>query len=142
GVELYESAYGQYRQDVLDPGSALYRFGPDVVVLAVHERDLGLPAFADDPPAAVEAELARWTSLWRTVAERSGARVVQLNFAVPDTDPFGDLAARLPGARASMIRRLDLRLGEEAGSAVTIVDCERLSSLVGKTRWFDPRYWH
>src|SRR5713101_6288841 len=55
---------------------------------------------------------------------------------------MGHLGARLPGTRYRTTLALNLRLGEEAGSTVSIVDCERLSALFGKQRWFDPRYWH
>lgn len=41
-----------------------------------------------------------------------------------------------------MAQAVNARLGEEAGNTVSIVDCERLSSCIGKSRWFDPRYWH
>ena len=76
------------------------------------------------------------------LAQRCDARVVQFGFALPDLAPLGHLAARLPGARATAIQALNLRLGRAAGDRVSIVDCERLSALLGKERWFDPRYWH
>ena len=55
---------------------------------------------------------------------------------------MGHLGARLPGSRYMMTQALNARLGEEAGSIVSLVDCERLSALFGKQRWCDPRYWH
>ncbi|HEV2150154.1 MAG TPA: HAD-IIIC family phosphatase [Longimicrobiaceae bacterium] len=141
-LEVHEAAYGQYRQEILDPESATYAFGPDFVLLAVHEGEVALPDHSDAPAEQVEAELRRWTGLWEAVARRSAARVVQHNFAIPPEVPLGHLAARLPGSRYRMTQALNHRLGDEAGSAVTIVDCDRLASYVGKQRWFDPRYWH
>jgi FkbH-like protein len=144
GVELdiYESAYGQYRQELLDPASALHRFAPDFVVIAVHEGDLGLTDFSSTPQEDVAEELVRWTSLWAANSRWGEGHTVQHNFALPPDEPMGHLAARLPGARSTMMQVLNTRLGEEAGNAVSIVDCERLSALHGKLRWFDPRYWH
>jgi FkbH-like protein len=141
-LEIYSGAYGQYRQEILDPHSGLYRFDPDFVLLAVHEGDLALPELSASPAAEVEAELRRWTTLWDTVTSRSRARVVQFNFAQPSELPLGHLAARVPGSRYMMTHALNARLGEAARTAVLMVDCERLSSLFGKDRWFDPRYWH
>lgn len=141
-LEVVESRYGQYEQEIIDPNSRLYAFDPDFVVLAVHEGDLRLPEYSAAPQESIRAEVARWTSLWRTVKERSRARVVQHNFALPCEVPAGHLAARLPGSRYMMAQAVNARLGEEAGNAVSIVDCERLSSFVGKARWFDPRFWH
>lgn len=141
-LEVLESQYGQYEQDIIDPNSRLYAFDPDFIVLAVHEGDLRLPELSTAPQELVRAEVARWTSLWRVVRERSRARVVQHNFALPCEVPTGHLAVRLPGSRYMMAQAVNIRLGEEAGNTVSIVDCERLSSFVGKSRWFDPRYWH
>ena len=141
-LEILNGGYGLYRQDILDPDSALYAAKPDVVLLAVHAEEAALPWFSPDPDAAVEAELQRWTALWDVLSSRSHARLVMHNLAVPGEDPFGHLSARLPGTRASMLARLNTRLGEAAQGRVPIVDCERLSALVGKSRWFSPRYWH
>lgn len=141
-VSLYECHYGQFQQDIIDPSSGLYAFGPDLVVLAVHEGDLRLPYHTDEPEREIRREVERWTSLWRQVAERSAARVVQHNFALPCEVALGHLSAKLPGSRYMMAQAVNARLGAAAGNKVALVDCERLSSLIGKQRWSDPRYWH
>jgi FkbH-like protein len=141
-LDLYESYYGQYRQDIINPHSRMYTFAPDFVVLAVHEGDLALPEYSSSPDDEVETELRRWTRLWQTIGEHSKARVVQHNFVVPAEAPMGHLGSRLRGSRHMMTQTLNLRLGEEAGTKTSIVDCERLASLIGKQRWCDPRYWH
>jgi FkbH-like protein len=141
-VDLYESHFGQYQQDIIDPKSGLYAFGPDFVILAVHEGDLRLPEYSQRPEEDVRKEVSRWTVLWQIVAERSRARIVQHNFALPCEVPTGHLATRLPGSRYMMAQTVNARLGEAAANAVSLVDCERLSSLIGKQRWSDPRYWN
>lgn len=143
-LELYESDYGQFEQDVLNETSGLNSFKPELVVFAVHDGATGLPAFADDPVSAVKQEAARWTQLWRMVRQRSGARVVMCNFAIPPMAPMGHLSTRLPGARLTMLRQLNLELGATAGpgAAVSMVDCERIAAQFGTNRWFDDRYWY
>ena len=141
-LEVRECAYGQYRQEILDPASATHDFDPELVLLAVHEGEVRLPPFSDTPAADVETELHRWTGLWNALRERSTARIVQHNFAIPPEVPLGHLATRLPGARYRMLQALNHRLGEAAGDQVSIVDCDRLAAWVGKQHWFDPRYWH
>jgi len=141
-LDIMQSHFGQYAQDIINPASQLYAFDPDIVVLAVHEGDLQLPEYSLTPHESIQTEVSRWTKLWQTVKERSRARVVQHNFALPCEVPAGHLAVRLPGSRYMMAQAVNARLGEEAGNAVSIVDCERLSSFVGKSRWFDPRYWY
>ncbi len=141
-IDLYESPYGQYQQDIIDSGSRLYRFSPDIVLLAVHEGDLHLSEFSSNPAEEVQTEITRWTSLWNVVTNESRARIVQHNFALPCDIPAGHLATRLPGSRYMMTQAVNTGLGQAAGSAVSIVDCERLSAFIGKQRWCDPRYWN
>jgi FkbH-like protein len=141
-LAMYECDYGQYRQEIIDPSSGLYRFEPDVILLAVHAGDLALPTYSEAPEADAAAELGRWTALWGTLRERSRARVVQHNFALPVEAPFGHLGMRLAGTRHSMARRVNDGLGREAGDGISVVDLEWLSSVFGKRGWFDPRYWH
>ncbi|HMW84945.1 MAG TPA: HAD-IIIC family phosphatase [Nitrospira sp.] len=141
-IDLYESQYGQYQQDIIDPGSRLYAFAPDIVILAVHEGDLRLPEYSSTPDQDIQAEVDRWTTLWKLVAERAQARVVQHNFALPCEVPAGHLATRLPGSRYRMTQAVNMRLGDSAGLGVSLVDCERLSGLIGKRQWCDPRYWN
>jgi FkbH-like protein len=141
-VEVYEAGYGQYRREVLDPASGLYAFEPDVVVFAVHAGEIDLPAVSTDPAADLDGELTRWTSLWALVRQRTGARVVQHNFALPADEPLGHLTTRLAASAGALRRQLNARLGQAAGDEVSIVDCERLASEVGKRTWFDARYWY
>ncbi|SNQ51613.1 Subfamily IIIC HAD-superfamily phosphatase [Frankia canadensis] len=141
-IETYECGYGQYRQEILDPDSGLYRFDPEVVVLAVHAGDALLPTLADDPDAAVAGEVLRWTSLWDTLRERCGARIIQHAFALPGESTLGHLTLRTAGARATLLARVNAELGRAAGDGVALVDCDRLAAEVGRRSWFDPRYWH
>lgn len=139
-VELYEADYGQYQLEVLDPGSGLHRFEPDVVILAVSEVDVGLPEHSPEPDAAVTAELGRWTSLWNQIGQL-GARVVQHNIAIPADVALGHLAGTVSGSRYTMLHQLNAAFAQAAGDGVSIVDCERLAGLAGKRAWFDPRYF-
>lgn len=141
-VETYECAYGQYRQDVLDPDSGLYRFKPDVVVFAVHTGDLALAELTEQPQVAVATEVRRWTSLWDTLRARCDARIVQHAFVQPTQAPLGHLALRAPGSRQTLVTQINAELGLAAGDGIALVDCDRLAADVGRRAWFDPRYWH
>jgi FkbH-like protein len=142
-LEVKEGDFGQYRQEIIDPKSRMYAFEPDLVVMTVHHGEVMLPEFAANPQAIVEAELSRWTSLWQALKSRSKARLVMHNVAAPAHNAFGHLAARLPGSRAAMLDALNIKLGEAAAAqGAAIVDCERLSSNIGKRAWFNDKYWH
>jgi len=139
-LEVWEAPFNTYQQVVLDPDSALYSREFDLVLFAPDDTALSLPLSSEQPDAAVKAETERWVGLWQTITERTRARIVQCNFALPPRGTFGHLGARLPGSRQTMAQRVNLRLGELAGDTVSLIDCDALAALVGKDRWFDDRY--
>lgn len=141
-VEVYECAYGQYRQEVLDPASGLYAFAPDAVVLALHDRDVDLPLFSADPAAAVEHAIAPLQALWQALHQRSGARIVQFTMAVPPEQPLGHLGTSVAGSRHRLLQEVNLRMAEVAPTSVSFVDCAALAAAVGTRTWFDAKYWH
>jgi FkbH-like protein len=134
-LEIYEAPFGSYRQEILDPKSALYAFKPQAALLFVNHRD------AED--GAPEAEAGRWADLWKTLRERAGCAVLMNTFDAPAERPGGNLEASLPDSRLARLRRLNVLLAERAqDGAALLVDCDHLSAVVGKERWHDARFWH
>lgn len=142
GLEIYESPYNQFRQELLDSTSPLYASDPEIVLLAVHEGALELPEFSQTPEEDVAAEVERWQSLWACVAEHSNARVIQHAFALRPEVPLGHLALRSPHCRYAMAQAVNARLGAVAQDHVSLIDCDRIAAIFGKERWFADRYWH
>ena len=140
-LETYEAGFDQYRQEILQSDSEMYRIDPDVVVLAVHDGAVELPDRSSDPEAEVASETVRWTALWRHIAESSSARVVQHNFVVRPDPVHGNLAKSLTNTRGSMIAATNSALAAAAGGGVAVVDCDMLASRIGKDVWLDDRYW-
>lgn len=140
-LEIYECPFGQYQQEIIDERSKLYAFDPEIVLLATHAGDLNLPELSQTPGEDVANERKRITNLWQTLTSRCSARIIQHNFAVPDINALGNLAAKIPGSRLMMMNKLNAALGETADDNVSIVNCEALSSQIGKSTWFDDRYW-
>ena len=64
-VDLWVADFDQLRAQIMDPGSALYRHDPEVVILATTWRDLRA-----DTPAEVQA--AEWADLWSVCASGPG----------------------------------------------------------------------
>ena len=121
GLEVYESPYAQYRQEIIDPESAAYAFEPELVVLAVHHGELTLPGFSPSPAEDVAAEVERWQSLWRTFGTHSSATLVQHLFALPPETPF-----RTPGLHAAWNPCGDGACGERrAGGVCAAADRDR-----------------
>ena len=132
-LDIYEGPFGTYQQQILDPSSALYAFKPQAALLFVNYRDA--------EPGPAEAEADRWAGLWKALRERAGCAVLMSNFDTPVERPSGNLEAGLDEGLGRLRRLNDLlaRRAREAGAL--IVDQEHLSSVFGKERWHDARFW-
>jgi FkbH-like protein len=145
-IDVYAGSYGQYRQELLDQGSPLYRFAPDVVLFSVTAReaiaDLPLGATKGDAERSLAASVDGLRFLWRKARTSLNASVVQetsLNVADP---VFGSYDRLVPGAPSRFVGQLNDRLSEVAAEeSVLILDVARLGERYGTEAWFDPVRW-
>ena len=145
-AEIYEADYGVFRQEILDPQSALYEFGPQIVFLATSWRDLvRQPKLNDDRDElarVVEAEQAEWHALWETLHARAGCQVIQNNFVLPALRSFANHELRQPGSLHRYLSATNQHLLDTPPPYVTIHDVDHLASLCGRWNWDDPRFVH
>ena len=143
--EVYEADYGTFRQELLDPESELYKFRPEIIILATSWRDLGhLPELGDDRAGVqrkVEAELADWSLLWRTAHDRLGCQIILNNFDAPPWRTLGNHETRHPAGFARYVTLVNLALQDSAPSFVTIHDLDHLSATWGRWEWGDERFY-
>ena len=147
-IAAHAGGYGQYRQELLDPGG-LAAFRPDAVLLALAARDfLGavpLAASAEAADAAVAAAVADLRALWaraRGLGGGSGALVVQQTFLDLEPPLFGGLDAALPGAPARLVGRLNAALADAAAAeGVLLLDLARVAARDGLDAWHDQGRW-
>jgi len=145
GVEIFEAEYGVYRQEILDPGSELHRFQPNIVFLATSWRDLiHRPALGQgraEVAAVVDAELADWSILWRTAHERLGCLVVQNSFDRPVWRQMDNHEMRHPGSLWRFVSRVNEAMADGAPPYVVLHDVDSLAALAGRRTWGDERYF-
>lgn len=142
-VSVTEPPFGQYFNFALDPGSALYTEGPDVIVLCPDHRATAFASFSESHDEALEEEVRRWQIVWDSIRRRSGATIIQQGFAVPSLDAFGHLGVGLSGSRSRLLRELNLALAAAARAAdIGFVDTDAIAAQFGKAAWFDDRNWH
>ena len=138
--------YGQYRQQVFDPSSALHRFKPQFVLFSLTAREAiaAIPVTAS--PAEVDVAIGRALDelrmLWRRVRDQLKAVVVQqtfLNYADP---LFGSFDRIVPSAPAAIVARLNARLADAAAhDGVMLLDIARACERDGLDAWFDATRW-
>jgi FkbH-like protein len=141
---VYQAPYGSYVQAVLDPGSALHGFGPELVVIAPSGRDMAasLPigASARDVDTALESKVDLMRTIWRRLAG-SGTKIIQHMLVAPPGRYRGVAERLAPASPANQIRRLNEMLLEAGHGLVTWVDMAALAGEIG-TRRFAPAKFH
>ena len=146
-VETYENDYGQYWQELADPGSALHRFKPDAVLLALDAHHLaaavGAAASAAEVDAALTETLQRVRTCWQLARDHFRCLVIH-QLALPVHPPLlGGNEHRLPGSRAAFIARLNgelRRIADDAGVDVLALDDR--AQREGLVAWHNPALWH
>jgi FkbH-like protein len=141
-LEIYESPFGLYEQEVYASSEVLRAFAPDVIHFHVVGQNLAFPLIAHDPKRRVQVELDRWLSLCRQAAQRFSCSVVLDNFATESARAFGNLDVSTAGTRNSMIRALNAAIADGLPPQTVLHDVEQLSAEHGKSQWFDPRLWN
>jgi len=137
--DLYEGVYGNYRQEILDPNSALHRFRPDFALLILNHRDVQLPPSGGKTRADEFVHELR--GLWQTLRERSGCHIVQLGIDAPPGGGWASLETVLPEGRRRLIRSVNQALSENLPSGASWIDAEEIAAEVGPGYWSDSQ-WH
>jgi FkbH-like protein len=147
-AEIHLAPYGAFRQEILDPESALYSFRPDVVWLFATARDRGTsPVDCGAPSSACEsavtAVISEWRNLWRRLRAHSPASILQNNLEAPMIRAFGNYDGSVPWSRTNLIRRVNLALADAAREDnVSLFDLDYAASEFGLGRWHEERHWY
>jgi FkbH-like protein len=150
-VDIYQAGFGLFRQEILDAASGLYRYQPDVVVVAVEGEDWFPPAYRDflrnmdrDSKAEVEGWQNEVVTLLRTLRNRTTATVLIHNLASPAYGALGAADAKHSDGQYAAVRRLNDVLVSVASEVtdVHLVDYAGLVNRHGALNWYDARMRH
>ena len=143
-AEVFEGAFDAVELEAIDPGSALYRFRPDVVVIAECSQALRSRYYRDGGAGFVEAAERRMVRIWEAVGKNTAARLIQCNFALPYERQFGNYDLLVPDTFYAAAVKLNSRVAECARERnnVLVCDVESLASWAGRRTWYDNRLWN
>jgi FkbH-like protein len=127
---IYQAGFGAWRQEALDPDSALHRFAPDLVLLVNTWRDAVLDLPLDTPKAeataAIAAQVDAWRHTWdRLLSAAPGRRIIQHLPALPAERLTGIAECRLPASPAAQIADFRAAL-LQAGQNIVFLDTDGL----------------
>lgn len=142
--------FNAYAQEIFNPDSKLYRFSPDVVILAVQTRDHA-PSFWDsfsslsageinDEMGRVIAGFGDWISAFR---RHSQAHLIIHGLEMPPYPAHGALDTQIANSQTAAIQSINLQLRQVVREhrGVYFFDYDAVISGFGRTRWYDDARW-
>jgi FkbH-like protein len=152
GIELtvHLGEFNAYTQEILDEQSALYRFAPDAVILAVQAEDLApdlWTSFADLTAESASESATRCSrhiaNLISSFRRQSQASLIVHNMALPTRPTMGLFDAQSDAAQSSYIRQINREIRDHAAqvSGVYLLDYDALVARHGRKTWRDERKW-
>jgi len=145
-LEVFSGAFGQYRQELLDPASPLLQFRPDLILLSLNARQAisGVPiaATAEEAEKALARAIEELCGLWDRARNAFNAAVIQQSYLDVSEPLFGSYDRLVPAAPSRLIARLnDLLALAAAREGVLLLDVAQASARDGIDAWFDVARW-
>ncbi len=151
-AQIYLGGYNQYNQEILDPKSALYDFGPDLVILMLDTRTVAGENYFQEDSESQEKDRKEWVK--STVSTLSGliqklqlnskARILLHNFEIPTYSPLGIIDNRQSYSFRRSIEELNSELRESLRSdpRTFLFDFDLFASKVGKNNAIDYKMYY
>lgn len=151
GSELYEPKYNQVRQELLDAGSGLYSFQPDITIVAIELKDIfpeqtaRFPVLAREEKESFRAEIV---SLYESIVRscRQNCKSPRSLLLVSDLATPACGYESLAGSEAELAvfvgdinKELESICGETGNTHV--LRYSRLVEHHGRREWADPRLY-
>jgi len=146
-IDTHENDYGQYLQELSDPGSALHAFQPTAILLALdaYHMTAGVTAGldAEGADAALAEMQGRIKETWRLARDAFHCPIIQQAILPVHLSLLGNNEHRLPGSRTWFVTRLNQAIrsmAESEGVDILAVDDRAVRDGIGK--WHDAALWH
>ena len=131
-LDVHLGEFNAWAQEMLDPGSAIYGFQPEIAILAVQTRDLALDNALDRLADAIAA-----------FRRNTQAALIVHTLEQPAHPSAGILDAQVPESQVEGVRRINRGLADLAREhrGVYLLDYDALTARHGREQWGDERKW-
>jgi len=147
GLSVFDADYNQIDAQVMDPGSELYAFAPNAVLIQMCTEKLykafcstGLKnraSFAEDTYAYIR-------QTWERINAHGKTTILQCNFPLMDDGVFGQYGNKTPDSFLFQQRKLNFLLmqGCQEVKNVYIVDLDSIQAACGREKFSDPKLYY
>lgn len=144
-VEIFAGEYNNYRSEILDRESNLYKFKPEYVIVLPDEQSCKYTGRLNDSADLVTDEIDRFGSallqMCAVVRERVSAEIILCNYILPPFIDLGAFRAKSPASDWNFKKAVNLYLGGKAPNYVHICDLEFLAYRLGGLAAKDEKSW-
>jgi FkbH-like protein len=146
-IDTYENDFGQYLQELSDPGSCLHAFQPTAILLALdaHHLTAGVTAAMDaaTADAALDEVTQRIRETWRLAGQAFHCPIFHQTALPAHLPLLGSNEHRLPGSRAGFLAQLNAALRRMAEQeSIDLLALDERVARDGIAKWHDPALWH
>lgn len=147
GLSVFDADYNQIDAQVMDPGSELYQFTPDAVLVQMCTEKL-YEAFCAVPlhcrASFAEDMYARIIRIWEQMNHQTHSKIFQCNFPLMDDGAFGQYGNKTTDSFLFQQRKLNYLLmqGCQEVKNVYLIDLDAIQSACGRERFSDPKLYY
>lgn len=147
GLSVFDADYNQIDAQTMDPGSELYAFTPNAVLIQMCTEKL-YEAFCAAPlnrrASFAEDTFSRIFGIWERISANARVTVLQCNFPLMDDSCFGQFGNKTPDSFLFQQRKLNYLLmqGCQEVKNVYIIDLDALQASCGREKFSDPKLYY
>lgn len=147
GLSVFDADYNQIDAQIMDPGSELYVFAPNAVLIQMCTEKL-YEAFCGTPLGSrasfAENTYARISRIWDCLNAHARLTILQCNFPLMDDGSFCQYGNKTPDSFLFQQRKLNFLLmqGCQEVKNVYIIDLDALQAACGREKFSDPKLYY
>ena len=147
GLSVLDTDYNQIDAQVMDPGSELYLFAPNAVLIQMCTEKL-YEAFCAAPLSCrasfAEDTYARIVRIWEQINANIPTTILQCNFPLMDDGVFGQFGSKTADSFLFQQRKLNFLLmqGCQEVKNVYLIDLDAIQATVGREVFSDPKLYY
>ena len=144
----YVGGYNQFNQEILDVGSKLYKFSPDLTFLILDTQStLGnlfhepYSVSSSERKKIFDAKFDDLKNLVHSFTKQTKSKLVVMNFSIPSYSPYGIFETKVVDGLHSSIKKLNENLANEflKNDSVYIFDFNSFVNQYGEKNIFDVK---
>ena len=147
GLSVLDTDYNQIDAQTMDPGSELYEFSPNAVLIQMCTEKL-YEAFCATPldrrSSFAQDTMGRIRAIWERINSHIKTTILQCSFPLLDDGAFGQFGNKTADSFLFQQRKLNYLLMEGCQEIknVSLVDLDALQASVGREAFSDPKLWY